>query len=245
MELIIIVILGLITASFIETLAYRTQRGISIITPPSSCDHCHTKLKFYEKIPVLSWIILRGKCRYCGNKIPVKYIITELILPGIYMLLYIRYKNLYEIALYAYLVTVMAYLSLLDIDRGSISMYDIAALYIGSAVNTVLSFTGHLTFAPKHYFFGLISGIAIVMVSFLIVYAVKKRIPMGAGDLLIIPAFSLFFGYREVITILIVSSTAGIFAGIFLMITGVVKREHKFPMIPYLTFGIVVQLILL
>ncbi len=244
MTIATIIIFGLITASFIETLAYRSQRKISIITPPSFCDHCKTKLKIYDKIPVISWLLLRGRCRYCGKKIPLRYLLSEITVPVIYTLIYLKYSNIYQIIVYGYLFTIMMYLSLLDIDTGYISIYDIISLYIGSAANLVLAYNNLLLKRPSYYLFGALSGTTLVLLSFLTVYLIKRRIPIGGGDLFIIPALSSFFGYREVIRIFIISSTSGVFIGAMLIIAGLVKREHKFPLIPYLTFGIILEILL-
>ena len=72
-------ILGLIIGSFINVLVYRVPKGESIVYPTSHCPECKHPLKWYDLIPLLSYIMLRGKCRYCGHKIPVRYPVIELV----------------------------------------------------------------------------------------------------------------------------------------------------------------------
>ena len=67
---------------------------------------------------------------------------------------------------------------------------------------------------------------------------------MGTGDLLVIPAVTLFFGFRGAITVLITASVSGLFIGIALILFGVVKRNYKFPMIPYITLGVIMEILL-
>lgn len=69
---------GLVLGSFITMLSYRLPRKLSIIAPPSKCPHCHTKLRVRDLIPVLSWLMERGHCRYCHKAISRRYLIIEL-----------------------------------------------------------------------------------------------------------------------------------------------------------------------
>jgi len=71
-------VIGLVLGSFITMLSYRVPRSLSIISPPSKCPHCHTKLKARDLIPVLSWLLERGHCRYCHRAISRRYLVIEL-----------------------------------------------------------------------------------------------------------------------------------------------------------------------
>ena len=72
-------LVGLALGSFVTMLSYRAPRNLSIVSPPSHCPKCHTPLKIRDLMPVLSWLIERGKCRHCGTKIGVRYVLIELI----------------------------------------------------------------------------------------------------------------------------------------------------------------------
>lgn len=72
-------VIGLALGSFVTMLSYRIPRRISIIRPPSQCPKCHTPLKPMDLIPILSWILERGKCRYCQSPISPRYLIIELV----------------------------------------------------------------------------------------------------------------------------------------------------------------------
>jgi len=88
---IFVFILGLVFGSFFNVCIYRMPRGESIVFPPSHCTHCNNRLKFYDMIPVLSYIFLRGRCRYCKEKISIKYPIIELLTGFSFLLIYLRY----------------------------------------------------------------------------------------------------------------------------------------------------------
>lgn len=243
LDILTIVLVGLSLASFISSLSYRVQRKISIVRPPSFCPNCKERLKPFELIPVLSYMILRGRCRYCGYKIPVKYFLIELLFPLIYLGIYRKFGFTIPFFLYSYIFTVLAYLSLLDIDTGRIGIFDILMVYTGCLSLIFFALTGRLYYKTTYYLYGFLSALTLISLSFLIIYLIKRRIPMGSGDLIVIPGVALFFGMREVFRILIFSSLSGIFLGAILILTGLVKRNYKFPMIPYLTAGVVIEVL--
>jgi len=235
-------VVGFALASFIGTLSYRLPRHISILSPPSFCPHCQKRLKLYDLIPVLSYSILRGRCRYCGGKIPVQYFISEIFLPLIYIGLYFSLGITPLFFIYAYLTTILMYLSLLDIDTGYITVYDTILVYISAIALMILSIQNHTSYSPLHYLYGLITAVVLVFVSYGVIFIIKRRIPMGAGDLLVIPGVALHFGLQNTVYILLFSSVLGVFIGIILIIGGVVKRNHKFPLFPFLTAGVLITL---
>ncbi len=75
---VIVGLFGLIIGSFLNVVIYRVPNKISIVTPPSACPHCHAEIKPYDNIPLVSWLLLRGKCRNCKAPISVRYPLVEL-----------------------------------------------------------------------------------------------------------------------------------------------------------------------
>lgn len=244
MDVCFIVLVGLTIASFVGSLSYRIPRKISIITPPSYCTSCKRKIKVYDLIPALSYLVLRGKCRYCRTKIPVKYFIVELGIPLIYVALYGYYGPVYSFFIYCYLMTVLIYLSLVDIERRGIGIFDVVAVYVSGILLVVLSIKGHSFGGFTQYLFGAVTGTALIVVSYLVILIIKKQLPLGLGDLLVIPGVMLHFETLEVIRILIFSSVTGVFIGIFLIITGRVQRSYRFPMMPFLAVGVLIEILL-
>jgi leader peptidase (prepilin peptidase)/N-methyltransferase len=239
-----IIIFGLCAASFIGSLSYRIPRGISMVKPGSFCPHCSHPLGVLDLIPVVSYLLLRGRCRYCGGRIPSKYLIIEIAVPLLLLLLFERIGLCPRYYLLSYLFCVMVYLSLLDIDTGRVGAWDIVAVYLGSVVSLFLAVTGRGSYGAAHYFFGSLVGIGLVGVSFVVVFLVKRRVPMGAGDLLVIPAVGLYIGVREIVRVLIFGSGLGAAVGAVLIVTGAVTRDQKFPLLPFLTAGIAFELLL-
>ena len=91
-KIILIILLGLAWGSFLNVLIYRIPKKKSLLTPPSSCPECHTKIKFYHNIPVFSYIWLKGRCRYCRSKIPLSYPLVEILTPLTFFLIYDKFS---------------------------------------------------------------------------------------------------------------------------------------------------------
>jgi leader peptidase (prepilin peptidase)/N-methyltransferase len=239
-----ILLVGLCIASFIGSLSYRVPRGISIVKPRSYCPHCKKNLGIQDLIPVVSYLMLKGRCRYCGARIPIQYLFIEILTPLFYFILYRKVGIGQTFFLYSYLFTAMLYLSLLDIDTGRIGPWDIASVYAGDIALVWLLLSKRAIHAPSYHLFGLLVGAGLVAVSFGCILVLKRKIPMGTGDLMVIPAISFYFGTREIIRVLVFGSALGILFSAVLIMAGVVKREHKFPMIPYLTAGIMIEVLI-
>src|SRR5256885_11507028 len=81
-----IFVLGLVFGSFLNVCIYRLPLGLSVIRPGSACPQCHESIPFYENIPVLSWLILRGRCRHCKARISLRYLAVELLTGALFLL---------------------------------------------------------------------------------------------------------------------------------------------------------------
>jgi leader peptidase (prepilin peptidase)/N-methyltransferase len=83
-------VFGLAFGSFLNVCIYRMPRGMSVVAPRSSCPNCHTPIKFYDNIPVLSWLLLRGRCRQCEARISARYMVIELLTGALFLLCYAK-----------------------------------------------------------------------------------------------------------------------------------------------------------
>ncbi len=244
LSVLFIGLVGSAVASFLTTLSYRLGRGLSILRPPSFCPGCGRRLGIIELIPVLGYLSYGGRCRVCGYKIPVQYLCTEIIVPALYIGLYVLYRLSFQFFMYIYLVSVLVYLSLVDIDTGEVSAGDIAAVYIGGAAVLFFMLFGIAPGRVAGHLYGFAAAIVLLMVSALIVYVRKKVMSLGTGDLFIIPGAALYFSFREDIRILVFSALAGIAAGVLLIWAGKVKRDFKFPMTPFIAVGVCIEIFL-
>ena len=114
---VFVFVFGSVIGSFLNVVIYRTPLKQSIITEPSHCFSCGNRLKWYDMFPIFSWIILRGKCRFCGSKISPRYMIMEAVCAVSYLGAYLVYGFSWEFAVACVLFAVLIVLSGIDIDH--------------------------------------------------------------------------------------------------------------------------------
>jgi len=244
MIIFFIVLAGAAIASFIGSLSYRLPRNVSIISPASSCPACGHRLTFFDLIPLVSYALLRGRCRYCKKRISARYLLLEIAVPAVYVCIYLRAGRTFPALFVSYLMTVLIYLSVVDIEQRRLCYGDIIAVYAGAAAFLVCAGTGSMPRPLSHYLYGALTASALVSCSALAVYVLKKRAPIGVADLLVLPAVAAHFGAVEVARVLVFSSLSGILAAVVLFSTKKVKGEYRFPMMPFIAFGVLVEICL-
>lgn len=200
-------VFGSVIGSFLNVVILRTPLHQSIVTEPSHCFSCGHRLAWYDMFPIFSWIFLRGKCRYCGEKISARYMIIESITATLYCLSYLVFGFSLELAFSAVLFAVIVVLSAIDIDHFEIP-------YWCSIVVAVLGIISVFVFKDTPWHERLIS-FGVILVVFTILVLVGG---MGGGDLQLMAGAALLLGYRVFVALFI-----GIFFG---AIYGSVKKFH-------------------
>jgi leader peptidase (prepilin peptidase)/N-methyltransferase len=238
-----LILVGLAISSFLGSLSYRVPRKISMLKPPSFCPSCMRRLRAFELVPVVSYLALRGRCRTCGYSIPVRFFIVEIVTPILYLALYRRIGINPPFFIYAYLISLLLYLSLVDIDTGSVSGGDIAAVFGGGLASLFLSFRGFTAHGVVESLYGFGLCLGLLSLSVLILYMMKRRKTLGIGDLCILPGTALYFGLYSIIRILLFSSILGLITGGLLISMKKVDREFKFPLMPFVTLGIYIEIL--
>ncbi len=119
----LIFFLGACIGSFCNVCVYRLPKGLSIITPSSYCPICKNPIKIWHNIPILSFILLRGRCAYCGSPISIHYPIVEAVCGLIYLLLFKRFYFQYEFFIYALFFTAFVILSFCALHSEFIPLY--------------------------------------------------------------------------------------------------------------------------
>jgi leader peptidase (prepilin peptidase)/N-methyltransferase len=239
-----IILAGMSIASFLGSLAYRLPRKLSILSSRSFCPGCNRQLRIFELIPVFSYIVLRGRCRLCGYRIPVQYFIIELATPLLYYGTYRQYGVTPLFFCYIYLITILFYLSLVDIDMGTISFYEIGAVWFGGGVFNSLSLLDVVRHRALDSVLGFALSVIILLLSLLIVYLFNRQLSLGIADLFVFPGSALYFGPAGVIRILLFSSLIGLATSGILIWAGKVSKDFKFPMLPFMTAGVCVEILL-
>src|SRR4051795_6160523 len=158
---------GLIIGSFLNVVAYPLPRGESLAHPPSHCPSCGEPIKPYDNVQVLSWLLLRGRCRHCGQPISIRYPIVELATGVLYALVVAFRDGTADVALGLLLVTFLVPITLIDLDLRRIPNVLTAAL-------AVLSLVAVLALAPDDLVEHLAAGAGGFLFFFLAVLAYPR-----------------------------------------------------------------------
>ena len=219
--MIAVLILGLIAGSFTGVVCYRIPRNESIIFPGSRCDSCMSKIAFYRNIPVLSFLLQRGKCHSCGVKIRKSYFILEILTPALFLFLYFVYGLSIIFFYKAFVYSVLLAASFIDIETHTIPDRFYNILLVTGFFYSVFYNN------PENWFLGAASYGFPVLLLYSASDFLKKEI-IGFGDVKLICAVGGFISYSGLKNLLwfyeILYISAGIFS-VFLIFSG--KRTLK------------------
>src|SRR5947209_6772980 len=166
-------VLGAAIGSFLNVVAYRLPRRESLIHPPSRCPDCETAIRPYDNIPVLGWLLLRGRCRQCGMHISPRYPIVEALTAVLAVAVVLARHGRHDLALGLTLVVVLVPVALIDLDHRIIPNRITGP---AAAVAVVIGLVTRPAGVPEQ----LIAGAAAA--GFLLVFALAYPAGMGMGD---------------------------------------------------------------
>ena len=221
-------IFGAIIGSFLNVCAYRLPREESIIYPHSRCPKCKTAIRWYDNIPILSFIFLRGRCRYCRERISWRYPLVELASALFSLSLYREFGLGMAYLLFLAFLSALLVASLIDLDFQIIP--DEISLP-GILVGWAFSFWNPLI-GPFDSFLGALAGAGGLYLVGEFYYFLTKREGLGGGDLKLLAFIGSFLGLKSLIPVIFISSLVGAVIGIAL---GVIQRvqNKRFLAIPY------------
>lgn len=223
---VFVLIFGLIIGSFLNVCIYRIPRNESIAFPPSHCTNCGIRIRPYDLIPVISYIFLRGKCRYCKEKISIRYPTIELLNGILYLMIFMKYGMTIESLKFSIFASIMIVIGMIDFDTMNVYFNTILFALIASGVFIFINVFNHTGVTDS--LLGALSGAGIIS---LIVIITKG---MGAGDIEIALAAGLFLGFKNTIVMLFLSFTVGGIIAVFLLITKKKSRKDYIPFGPLL-----------
>jgi leader peptidase (prepilin peptidase) / N-methyltransferase len=202
----------------------------NLVVPRSHCPHCNSPLRVRDNIPVVSWLLLRGKCAHCGNRISARYPIVELLTAVLSAVVAFRFG--FTPATLLALVFTWTLIALTFIDADTTLLPDdltLPLLWLGLGANVVG------TFVPlKDAVIGAIAGyLALWSVYWLFKLATGKE-GMGYGDFKLLAALGAWMGWKALLPVVLLSSLVGALVGIVLIILARRGREIPIPFGPYL-----------
>lgn len=227
--MIVSFIMGVIFGSFYNVCIFRIPEKLSIINPPSHCYNCNSRLKPLDLVPILSWSMLKGRCRYCGEKISYRYALIEFLTGILFLLVFNKYGYNIQTIYYLIFISMLIIITLIDIDHYIIpdcliifgSIVVILANILGQGIGIKNSLSGAL----------ICGGSMLILVS-LIEFIVKKEV-MGGGDIKLFAMTGLFLGIRGGLLTILLSIYVGAFYGIIVIVNSRLKKQEYNSMIPY------------
>jgi leader peptidase (prepilin peptidase) / N-methyltransferase len=230
---------GLILGSFLNVCIYRIPLGKSIVSPPSSCPSCGERIRFYDNIPVISYLILLGKCRHCGNPVSWQYPIVEALTGLLSLSLFITYGLTYQYILYLLFTASLLTISVIDLHHKIIP--DVLSLS-GIVLGWIASFVPGSEVSWSDSLIGTLAGGGSLFLVALIYERLTGREGMGGGDIKLLAMIGAWMGWRHLHLVVFLSSLAGAIVGsIFLVLAGKGLRV-RIPFGPFLSLGAVLCL---
>ncbi len=225
-------IAGLIIGSFLNVCIYRIPLKKSIVYPHSACAECGHKLGLLDLFPVISYIFLRGRCRYCGKKISAVYPLVELLTAAMFILLYIKFGLSWPLIVFLAVVSLLVITSFIDIRHKEIPDGLVIALLVIGAIYTVYDFKNWL----EHIIGFFAGGLPLLLIAFFSEYALKKE-GMGGGDIKLMAALGLIIGWKLIMLSLTAGIIIGAIAGLILIAAMRADKKANIPFGPFLAIG--------
>jgi len=238
-NVILIFILGLIVGNFSNVCIHRIPINESIIYPASHCPKCRSSIKPIDNIPLLSYILLKGRCRNCGSRISIQYPVVEFLTGIIYILIFLIYGLTIQSLIYIILSSALIIMAFIDLNKQIIP--DVISLP-GIVIGLILSF-----FVPYISFInsalGVVVGGGIILVIGLVGSVIFKKEAMGGGDVKLTAMIGAFLGWKYTIISLFLGFFLGALAGIFLILSKIKSREDIIPFGPFIALGSIITIL--
>lgn len=227
---ILLFIYGLLIGSFLNVCIYRIPSGVSIISPPSSCGSCGHKLNYIDMLPVVNYIVNKGKCKYCGSAYSIQYPLIELLNGLLYVLVYLKYGVALNSILYCLIVSLLVTISIIDLkrkiipDRLNITGAILGVIYIITNRALINNLIGALIGL------GLFLGIALLTNA------------MGGGDIKLMAVLGLIFGIKGVLFISLLSFVLGAIISVILITLKIKGRKDEIPFGPFISLAALIYM---
>lgn len=225
---IFVIVFGLVMGSFFNVVAIRLLQQKSIAFPPSHCPHCQARLRVTELIPIMSYLVLRGRCRQCRVRISPLYPFGEAVTAMSFYLVYLSVGLSSELLVGWLLCALLVVAVLTDLQEKLIlDVVTIPCLFLFILLR--------LFIGDESFFFYMLGG----FVGFLLLAAIAwlSRGGMGGGDIKIFAAIGVALGPSLTLMSFMIASFLGAIIGVLLLVFGLVERKQPIPFAPFIAAG--------
>lgn len=235
--LIMTIIIGLCVGSFLNVVIYRLPREMSLSSPPSHCPNCNYKLRWYDNIPVFSYIFLGGKCRNCRKPISPRYICVEILNMALWLCCLLCFTDVIiktnENDYVFFAVSCLSCSAMI-----AVFFSDLENMIIPDELQVFLLILGLIGMFSQHEstsiaVFGFLFGGGVFYLVYFVSYKITKRECMGLGDVKLMAVLGLILGIYNIIMVIVISCVVG---AIVLLILNKIKKEGKNKEYPFAIF---------
>jgi leader peptidase (prepilin peptidase) / N-methyltransferase len=233
-------ILGAAIGSFLNVVIYRLPAGVSLLWPPSRCPKCGHGLGITENIPILGWLLLRGRCRHCHTKISARYPLVETFTALTFLATYLHFGATWQTVGYCLFLSWLISLAMIDIDTMTLpNPLTTSGLVLGVVFQTFLGYQITQTAAGAgQYFIGAIGGMVLGIWLYDIIQILGTllmgQVAQGGGDAKLMGMIGAWLGWSGVF---LTGGLASFTGSVIMGVAALLGRRGKFPLGPFLVAG--------
>ncbi|WP_312833132.1 prepilin peptidase [Sedimentibacter saalensis] len=230
---LLILIYGLVIGSFLNVCIYRIPRGESIAWPGSHCPTCSHSLSWYDNIPLFSYLVLEGKCRYCKTNISAQYPVVESLNALLYIIMYFRFGFGVDFIFYSSMSSVLLAIIFIDLKEMIIPDSLVLSILVVSVIHKTVNY----------FLYGISPGLISSFLGLLVAgglfaaIVLLSRGGMGGGDVTLMGALGFVLGFKNILLNIFLSFVLGAIISIVLLAAKIKTRKDPIPFGPFIVLG--------
>ena len=230
---VMVFVLGAVVGSFLNVCIYRIPAGLSVVKPRSRCPHCGTVIKWYHNLPILSWILLQGKCAYCGVGFSARYPLVEALNGFLFVLFFYRFAFHPVTPVIWLLSATLVVITFIDLDHQIIpDVISLPGIVVGFACSFLVPWV-----TWQESLTGVLLGGGTLLAIALGYELLTRKEGMGFGDVKLLAMLGAFLGWPAVFPIIFIGSVLGSLVGLPLMFLKKADGKLALPFGPFLSVG--------
>ncbi len=231
-------VLGAIIGSFLNVCIYRIPAGESIVSPPSRCPKCGSGIRWFQNIPILSYLFLSGRCASCKVRIPVRYPLVEALTGGLFVLVLYYFGVSWATPIYWLFCAALVVITFIDLDHQIIpDVISLPGMIIGFLCSFAIPWISWMD-----SLLGLLVGGGSLYLVAVVYELLAKKEGMGGGDIKLLAMLGAFLGWKAVLPVIFVSSLLGSLVGVPVMLLKKADSKLAIPFGPFLAAGALIYL---